>query len=350
MEDPAVVPVASLPLTRYHLIMFLDGGVSLSRSLTRIIQKELESIPTPPDQTAIDVWLESTGGDAHATYKLFLELRSRCTELRVIVPDYAKSAATLLTLGVDKLFMAAAAELGPLDVQLEHPDREGVTISGLEAAGSLEFITKTAFAMVLTGGGSLVDITGLPRAHVLKETLGFMGSFYQPIIEKFDPHLISQASKQLKIAERYATTMLQSRRIAKDEHLDGESTKRLLQRLVKDYPAHEFIISRDEAQGLGLPIAEAESHPRWTNLKRLYDAPRDEGASVICVIPDAEIEKREKAKNSRAATATEKGNHEEKNLHQPRRAKKVQPNGSGEGSTTAERVEEIVRAKAGGGN
>jgi hypothetical protein len=348
MEDPSVMPAAPLPLTRYHLLVFLDGEVSLSRALTRLLQKELErGITTPPQQTAIDVWLESTGGDAHATYKLFLDLRSRCHELRAVIPDYAKSAATLLVMGVDKLFMSAAAELGPLDVQLEHPDREGVTISGLEAAGSLEFITKTAFAMALTGGGTLVEITGLPRAPVLKETLVFLSSFYQPIIEKFDPHLISQASKQLKIAERYATTMLKKRRLPVEQQLDADATKRLLQRLVKDYPAHEFIISRDEARDLGLPIEDAETHPRWASLKRIYDAPREEGSSVICVLPDAEIERSE---NSRADTATEEGHEEEANLHHPNGDRNIEESRSGEGSTTVRRTEETVRAKVSSGN
>lgn len=336
-------------LTVYHLVMFLHHDVSLNRAVTRLVQRELErAITTPPEQTAIDVWIESTGGDAHATYKLFLDMRSRCHQLRAIVPDYAKSAATLLLLGMDRIYLTPAAELGPLDVQLEHPDREGVTISGLEAAGSLEFITRTAISMVLAGGGSIVKLTRLPRVQVLNQTFNFIGNFYRPIIEKFDPHLVNQASKQLRVAERYATIMLGKRRLPAEQHMDADTAKKLLTKLVKDYPAHEFVISRDEAKELGLPIFNADTHPRWEVMKTLYDMPREEGNSMFCVYTDAELEAEEGRINSRAVTATEDNDHET-NLHQSEGDRDIAPNGAGDGSTV-ERIEEVVRAKSSGGN
>ena len=87
--------------------------------------------------TEIDLWLESPGGDAHVSYKIALLLRSYTPKLRVIVPDYAKSAATLLSLAADEIYMARAAELGPLDAQIGY-EKEGMTISALDRARSLE--------------------------------------------------------------------------------------------------------------------------------------------------------------------------------------------------------------------
>src|SRR5438128_2243993 len=119
----------------YHLILFQSGNDDINRGLLLNIQDRLDrEIVTPPNQTEIDIWIESPGGDGHAAYKLILDLRSRCKRLRAVIPDYAKSAATLLALGVDTIFMSAAAELGPLDVQIEHPDpdREGTIVSALD--------------------------------------------------------------------------------------------------------------------------------------------------------------------------------------------------------------------------
>ena len=131
--------VEETELTQYHLVLFQGPGADIDRRLFRDIQEEIDAaITTSATDTAIDVWLESPGGDAHSAYKIFLELRSRCSRLRVVVPDYAKSAATLLLLGADAVYMSASAELGPLDVQIEHPDREGKTVSGLDVADSLE--------------------------------------------------------------------------------------------------------------------------------------------------------------------------------------------------------------------
>ena len=44
--------------------------------------------------------------------------QSRCDELTVIVPDMAKSAATLLSLGAHHIMMGPASDLGPIDPQL----------------------------------------------------------------------------------------------------------------------------------------------------------------------------------------------------------------------------------------
>lgn len=71
---------------------------------------------------------------------MFLDLQYRCRKLRAVVPDYAKSAATLFLLGVDEFFMAPSAELGPLDAQIEYPDREGVTVSALDVSKALGFL------------------------------------------------------------------------------------------------------------------------------------------------------------------------------------------------------------------
>src|SRR5262249_43415249 len=161
---------------RYYLILFQHGGNNaIDRALVRRVQHELDDIiTTPASETEIDVWIESLGGDAHAAYKLVLELRDRCRKLQAVIPDLAKSAATLLTLGMEKIYMGPAAELGPLDVQLTHPDREDVIISGLDVSDSLEFLGRTAFDLVLSGGGSVIHYTGLRRSEVLQATFPFV--------------------------------------------------------------------------------------------------------------------------------------------------------------------------------
>ncbi len=262
----------------------------IDRNLVQNVQAQLDSvIKTPPNETGIDIWIESSGGDAHATYKLTLELRSRCCQLRAVVLDYAKSAATLLILGVDGIFMGAAAELGPLDVQIEHPNREGRIVSGLDVAGALEFLGQTAVEMVLSGGGSIVTYTALSRSEVLQQTLNFTAQFLHPIVEKLDPHLIHQAANQLRVAERYAERMLRSRALPPDRHLNDNQTRELTQRLVSEYPAHEFIISRDEARELGLPVFDADEHPQWQKIKSFYSKYLKSKRPMVCVIDDAKL-------------------------------------------------------------
>lgn len=85
------------------------------------VRRQLEASPSlRADETEIHLWIDSIGGSADSAYKLACLLRARSRRLVAIVPDYAKSAATLLALAADELFMDDGAELGPLDAQISH--------------------------------------------------------------------------------------------------------------------------------------------------------------------------------------------------------------------------------------
>ena len=67
----------------------------------------------------LDLLLHTTGGSIDATEKLMGMMRRHVgtAELRVIVPDFAKSSGTLMVLGADKVVMSDMSELGPIDPQ-----------------------------------------------------------------------------------------------------------------------------------------------------------------------------------------------------------------------------------------
>ena len=62
--------------------------------------------------------INSPGGDADAAEKMLMMCRKRFKHsFKVIVPDYAKSAATMIALGSDEILMGYLSELGPIDPQ-----------------------------------------------------------------------------------------------------------------------------------------------------------------------------------------------------------------------------------------
>src|SRR5437879_11552291 len=65
--------------------------------------------------TSLDVLVHSPGGLPDATAAIVDLLRQRFTDLRFIVPFYAKSAATMLVLSGNEVLMGHAAELGAID-------------------------------------------------------------------------------------------------------------------------------------------------------------------------------------------------------------------------------------------
>lgn len=67
----------------------------------------------------LDVLLHTTGGSGDMAEKFVEMCRSHCRfELRVIVPNMAKSAGTLIALGADAILMGYCSELGPIDPQI----------------------------------------------------------------------------------------------------------------------------------------------------------------------------------------------------------------------------------------
>jgi hypothetical protein len=75
----------------------------------------------------LDVMLHTGGGDIDAAEKIISIVRTRVGtgRLRVIVPDFAKSAGTLMTLGADKIVMSDTSELRPIDPQVTLNDGHG---------------------------------------------------------------------------------------------------------------------------------------------------------------------------------------------------------------------------------
>jgi hypothetical protein len=64
------------------------------------------------------VMISSPGGDGETALRMVRSAHERCSELVVIVPDQAKSAATIFALGADRILMGTSSDLGPIDPQI----------------------------------------------------------------------------------------------------------------------------------------------------------------------------------------------------------------------------------------
>jgi hypothetical protein len=78
--------------------------------------------------------LASPGGDGETAIRMVRSMQTRCSELTVLVPDMAKSAATLLCLGADKILMGPAGDLGPVDPQFQIGGRSLASAKEIVAA------------------------------------------------------------------------------------------------------------------------------------------------------------------------------------------------------------------------
>jgi hypothetical protein len=75
----------------------------------------------------VDLLLHTGGGDVDAAEKLMAMVQATVAggQFRVIIPDFAKSAGTLILLGADALLMSDSSELGTIDPQICSGDGRG---------------------------------------------------------------------------------------------------------------------------------------------------------------------------------------------------------------------------------
>lgn len=66
----------------------------------------------------LNLIINSPGGDGTVAEKIIELCRAYCNTFRVIVPNRAKSAATIIALGADEIVMGYCSELGPIDAQV----------------------------------------------------------------------------------------------------------------------------------------------------------------------------------------------------------------------------------------
>lgn len=85
------------------------------------------------DTRDLHLLLCSPGGDGETAVRLARMAQASCRKLMIIVPESAKSAATILTLGSHEIVMGPTSDLGPIDPQVFVSDRGFVSAKDLLA-------------------------------------------------------------------------------------------------------------------------------------------------------------------------------------------------------------------------
>ena len=261
-------------------LLQLSPGASLRGPAFIQVSQALEAAAFPEKaKTTVDLWLDSPGGSARDAYKIALLLRSIACRIRVVIPDYAKSAATLLSLVADEIYMGPAAELGPLDVQLDYEKNPGMRVSALDRIGNLNEITEAAREIVLGLGGEVRYKTRLGRGETVSVMADLAASLLQPLVSQVDPTILHQSTRMLKEAAEYGKRLMLTR-----EACPRELAMRLPERLTKDYPTHGYAISLDEAAELGLPVKPIAEYEFCEQVIACYEENQASNTDVIEVL------------------------------------------------------------------
>ena len=110
--------------TERDVILYASGWLQkpeVAPSLTSIVDEDIHAlmeVTAGLRGPAVDLILHSPGGSPEAAEAMVGYLRSRFVHVRVIVPQLAMSAATMVACAADEIVMGKHSFLGPTDPQL----------------------------------------------------------------------------------------------------------------------------------------------------------------------------------------------------------------------------------------
>ena len=179
--------------------------------------EECKKFENPDD---VDVIIDSFGGDADAAYHMAKLIDGHFKgNIKYVVPRFAKSAATLMVCGGNKIVMGETSELGPLDPQIRQDD--GTYISAKAVQATLELIKKHL---------DKEDKHGLELATILAS--------------RINPLVLGQYESSIDIAKEYQRELLQLRMFKGSKKADVD---KIVDRFATGYTHHSRVISCKEA-------------------------------------------------------------------------------------------------------
>lgn len=199
-------------------------------NLTRVMS-------TRPGLKGVDLILNSPGGLPEAAEKIITMLRHYFDDsLRVIVPESAKSAATIVALGADEILMGFCSELGPIDPQIH---------VSTDAQGRGVF--RSAHAIIQS-----VDsyVTKVHEAIAKNEPFE---AYLRLLDAKPDLAFVEECRLAQRLSVELATRWLKAKML-KDDHQRAETTAEALSRADKLFSHGRAIDYRYAIDELGLKV------------------------------------------------------------------------------------------------
>lgn len=188
----------------------------------------------------LDVLIHSPGGLAEAAQAVVEILRDRFEDIRFIIPQAAKSAATMLALSGNSLLMDEVSELGPIDPQMPVYQGGGVKYSPADAIIA-QF--EKAYEDIQKNPGRL--------------------SIWVPIIAQMGPSLLKECENAKTLSLNLVKEWLANYMFKEEAEAESKAD-----RIAKYFGDHKTFLSHSkrinivEAQKIGLKVEDYRSNPK----------------------------------------------------------------------------------------
>jgi hypothetical protein len=223
-----------------YVLRFGHARTSMHTSDVPSLETALNSI-SGADQ--INLLLHSPGGDGSIVEKIVEMCRTHLSgqnkKFRVIVPNVAKSAATMLALGADEILMGHLSELGPVDPQIP------IAVSGITHWVS-------AFAFVEARDKLVEQIAeAIKKKEPTVSLLQQLASLNIPFTDEMENQIAFSKKIAVTLLDKF---MLRSKypQANKRKKKANEIAQKLLSKQL--FPAHGHYIGGASAKALGLEV------------------------------------------------------------------------------------------------
>lgn len=203
----------------------------------------LESLDYP---SKLDLMINSPGGVIDTTEKIIKMIRESVTDFRVIVPNSAKSAATLIALSANEIIMGYLSELGPIDPQ----------IPKLRDDGNVEYVPAQSFIDGLDYIEKQISVENKPM------------ELFIPLLSKIHPSELDICDKAMAHSTKLAKNLMREYR-----GFNPKKAAKIAKNLsdTKKYHSHGQVIDAKEANKLGLDVTLLDKKDNlWGLIWELY--------------------------------------------------------------------------------
>ena len=184
----------------------------------------------------LTIILHTPGGSPAAAQTIVSYLRTKFEDIEVIVPTYAMSAGSMISLSANRIVMGRQSQLGPIDPQ--------ITLAGgptMSARAIVEQFEKARHDIV---GNN--EEPGTPAAAAL----------WGPILTGLGPSLLTESNNALKFGEEMVRDWL-SEYMLQGDKAKAESIASHFND-ASSHKSHSRRIDREEARSIGVVIEDME--------------------------------------------------------------------------------------------
>jgi hypothetical protein len=190
----------------------------------------------------VDIILESPGGSPDEAYKIIRAFRNNFKTVNIVVPLWAKSAATLLSLGASEIIMDEEAEFGPIDVQVPKQKDDSPYVgyeSALNDEVSLRLIEDNSLSMYqkMFVANYMNEYISVNKEELSSQLLHYVSSFYKPLLEQIDPYKLGEKKRKSEITVKYAKRLLMVY-----QNKSYAETEKFVDYIVNECPSHRYVI------------------------------------------------------------------------------------------------------------